>query len=199
MKILLVSNNLVIDNISYNYLCSVEDKRVNRPLSIEGEKKAKELSKKINVNSIYSSNYASAIDSAKYLSAAKNIPIIIDKDLRDSEIGNMGKNNISMLRYMQDRNYNFKYPEGESLNDTKNRMLRIIHKIIKDGEDCVVFTHKRAILSLLLEYCETGFNLEESLILSYNDKVILDDVENDIDLIEIDFENNKVINIKNLG
>ena len=111
----------------------------------------------------------------------------------------MGKNNISMLRYMQDRNHNFKYPEGESLNDTKNRMLRIIHKIVKDGEDCVVFTHKRAILSLLLEYCETGFNLEESLILSYNDKVILDDVENDIDLIEIEFEDNKVINIKNLG
>ena len=199
MKILLVSNNLVIENIDYNYLCPIEDKRVNRPLSIAGEKKAKELVKKINVNSIYASNYASAIGSAKYISEAKNIPIIIDKEFRDSEIGDMGKNNIQMLRFMQERNYDFKYPNGESLKETKYRMLKAINKIIDNNEDCVVFTHNRAILGLLLEYCDTGYNLDERLILSYNDKVILDDAYHDMDLIEMDFENNKVINIKRLS
>ena len=38
MVLYLVSNNLVIDNIVYETDETLENKRVNRPLSIEGEK-----------------------------------------------------------------------------------------------------------------------------------------------------------------
>lgn len=198
MKILLVSNNLVIDNIIYNYDTLVEEKRINRPLSIKGEEKMQRLFSNLNFNSIYSSNYASALCSAKYISKQNNAPIIIDKDLKDAIIGEMGKNNIQMLRYMQERNFDFKYSQGESLNDTKRRMLNCLNKIIQKKTDAIVFTHKRAMLAYLLLYCEQGFNLDDRLILSYNNEIILDDSENDMDIIQLIITDNKITDIKRI-
>ena len=197
MKLYLISNNLVVDNISYLTDVSLEEKRINRPLSILGEKKAQILMNLEEIESIYASDYASAIDSAKYLAYQYKLPIYIDKHLRDSVIGNMGRHNIKMLRFMQERDFNFKYPAGESLNDTKERMQKIVNKIIKDNEgDIVIFTHKRAILSYLLDYTEHGFNLDDRLILTFNDELILDDTEKDMDIIVLDIENNKINDIR---
>lgn len=47
VTLFLVSNNLVIDNILYETDEGVEDKRINRPLSIEGEKASVKLVKKL--------------------------------------------------------------------------------------------------------------------------------------------------------
>ena len=77
MTLYLISNNLVLDNIIYETDESIENKRINRPLSIEGEKEAVKLVKKIDGNVIYSSNFASALATAKYYSSYKNIPINI--------------------------------------------------------------------------------------------------------------------------
>ena len=43
MTLYLVSNNMVLENIFYETDESVEEKRINRPLSIEGEKAAVKL------------------------------------------------------------------------------------------------------------------------------------------------------------
>ena len=50
MVLYLVSNNLVIDDIVYETDETLEEKRINRPLSIEGEKMAVKLVKKIKAN-----------------------------------------------------------------------------------------------------------------------------------------------------
>lgn len=200
MKVYLISNNLVLDNITYNTDESLEEKRINRPLSIEGEKIAKRVASLINVNNIYSSNYASALGTAKYLSEKENVTIHIDSNLKDSKIGNLGNRNIKMLRFMQERDFNFKFPNGESLNETKLRIKKIMKEIIETSNgDIAIFTHKRAILSYLLDYTEHGFNLDERLILTFNEKVVLDDVEKDMDIIVLDIENGKVISIDTLG
>lgn len=47
MILYLISNNLVIDNIIYETDEKLESKRINRPLSIDGEKLAVKLAKKI--------------------------------------------------------------------------------------------------------------------------------------------------------
>ena len=65
VTLFLVSNNLVIDNILYETDEGVEDKRINRPLSIEGEKASVKLVKKIDASVVYSSSYASSIGAAK--------------------------------------------------------------------------------------------------------------------------------------
>lgn len=199
MNIYLVSNNLVIDNIIYNTDVSLEEKRLNRPLAIEGEKLALRLCKNISPQAIYTSDYASAIGSAKYLSKEFNLPIFIDTNLRDSVIGDIGRHNIKMLRFMQERDFNFKYPNGESLNETKIRMKKVMNKIIKENNnDIVIFCHKRAILSYLLDYTTHGFNLDDRLILSYNDQVILDDSEKDMEIIKIELEDMKIKNIESI-
>ncbi len=192
MTLYLVSNNMVLEDIVYETDETVEEKRVNRPLSIEGEKAAVKLVKKIDANVIYSSDYASALATAKYYASYRNIPIIINSFLSDAKIGKLGNRNIKMLRFMQERDFDFKFNAGESLNEVCSRMNIAIDRILKKNmnKNIVIFTHRRAIMGYLLKYLEQGFNLDDRLILTYNDKVIIDDIEKDIDIIKIDFEKN---------
>ena len=122
MVLYLVSNNLVIDDIVYETDETLEEKRINRPLSIEGEKMAVKLVKKIKANIVYSSSYASSIASAKYFASVKKCNIVINSFLNDLRVGDLGNRNIQMLRFMQERNFDFKFNRGESLSDVNKRM-----------------------------------------------------------------------------
>lgn len=197
MTLYLVSNNMVLDNIVYETDETVEEKRVNRPLSIEGEKSAVKLVKKIDANVIYSSDYASALATAKYYAEYRNLIININSFLSDAKIGKLGNRNIKMLRFMQERDFDFKFNGGESLNEVCDRMNIAISRIIKKNihRNVVIFTHKRAIMGYLLKYLDKGFNLDDRLILTFNDKVILDDIEKDIDIIKIDFDKENIKNV----
>lgn len=195
MVLYLVSNNLVIDNIVYETDETLENKRVNRPLSIEGEKVAVKLVKKIKANIVYSSSYASSIASAKYFAAVKKCDVVINSFLNDLRVGDLGRRNIQMLRFMQERDFNFKFNRGESLLDVNKRMNVAIDRIIKKNgnKDLVVFTQKSAIIGYLLDKLEKGYNLDDRLMLSFNDKVIIDDANEDVNIIKICFDKGKVI------
>ena len=197
MTLYLVSNNMVLENILYETDETVEEKRVNRPLSIEGEKCAVKLVKKIDANVIYSSDYASALATAKYYAEYRNLVININSFLSDAKIGKLCNRNIKMLRFMQERDFDFKFNGGESLNEVSNRMNIAINRILKknSNKNVVIFTHKRAIMGYLLKYLEQGFNLDDRLILTFNDKVIIDDIEKNIDIIKVEFNKEKVVNV----
>ena len=196
MIIYLISNNLVIDDINYESDMPVDEKRINRPLSIDGEKLAAKLSEKIVVSEIYSSAFASSIATAKYIAYKNNLIININSALNDIKIGEMARHNIKMLRFMQDRNFDYKYVNGESLNDGKRRILPLFKKIMSRNADTAIITHKRIMMSLLLNYLDTGYNLDERLILSFKDKVILDDNENDCDILKLTISEEKIENIE---
>lgn len=200
MKIYLISNNLVLEDIIYKSDETLEQKRINRPLSIEGEKIAKKLGSTLDVQLLFSSDYASALGTAKYISAEKNIPIHIDSNLRDAKIGELGNKNIKTLRIMQDKDFNYKFINGESLKETALRIKKVISDIVENNEkvDMAIFTHKRAILSYLLEYTEQGFNLDDRLILTFEENVILDDSDKDINIVEIEINDTKIVNIKTI-
>ena len=195
MVLYLVSNNLVIDNIVYETDETLENKRVNRPLSIEGEKVAVKLVKKIKANIVYSSSYASSIASAKYFAAVKKCDVVINSFLNDLRVGDLGRRNIQMLRFMQERDFNFKFNRGESLLDVNKRMNVAIDRIIKKNgnKDLVIFTQKSAIIGYLLDKLEKGYNLDDRLMLSFNDKVIIDDANEDVNIIKICFDKGKVV------
>lgn len=195
MVLYLVSNNLVIDDIVYETDETLEEKRINRPLSIEGEKMAVKLVKKIKANIVYSSSYASSIASAKYFASVKKCNIVINSFLNDLRVGDLGNRNIQMLRFMQERNFDFRFNRGESLSDVNKRMNIAIDRILKknSNKNIVIFTQKSAITGYLLDKLEKGYNLDDRLILSFNDKVIIDDANQDVNIIKICFEKGKII------
>ena len=129
MTLYLVSNNLVIDNILYETDEDVEEKRINRVLSIEGEKLSVKLVKLIDASVVYSSSYASSIGASKYYASYKNLDVNINSFLNDLKIGDLGRRNIKMLRFMQERDFDFKFNHGESLNDVNKRMNIAIDRI----------------------------------------------------------------------
>lgn len=196
MTLYLVSNNLVVDNILYETDEGLEEKRINRHLSIEGEKASVKLVKKIDASIVYSSSYASSIGTAKYYASYKNIDVNINSFLNDLRIGDLGRRNIKMLRFMQERDFDFKFNRGESLNDVNKRMNIAIDRIIKKNgnKNIVIFTQKSAITGYLLNKLEHGYNLDDRLVLSFNERVIIDDNLSDVDIIKVVLEKGKVIN-----
>ena len=77
------------------------------------------------------------------------------------------------------------------------RMDIAIDRILKkySNKNVVIFTHKRAIMGYLLKYLDKGYNLDDRLILTFNDKVIVDDIEKDVDIIKMEWQKGKIINV----
>ena len=197
MKLYLVSNNSLCDNLKYDFNTDLEKLRMIRPLSVEGEEVSLKISKMSifkEVDKIYSSFYSSAIATSKYLKDELKLEINLTNELNDCKVGYLGSKSMSMLKGMQDREFTYKLDGGESLVDVGNRIDNFIKNL--DNETCVLFTHKRAILGYLLKHCKYDYNLDENLIVLYKDQVIYDDNNDLYDIYEIDIEDNKIINIE---
>lgn len=198
MKIYLVSNNLLLDGINYENNSNLEMIRMLRPLSSKGEQIASKISgsKEFqNIEKIYSSFHSSAISSAKYLSEKLELTINMDDRLNDCKVGSLGSKNMKMVKGLQDHEFTYKLPNGESLLDVGARISNFIQSIILSNEECIIYSHKRAILGYLLKHSQVGYNLDDNLILEYNGKLIYDDSDTDIDIYELEVRNNEIINI----
>ena len=196
MKIFLVSNNSLLDNINY-VNNNLELIRMVRPLSIRGEENAKLISNLDifkNITAIYSSYYSSALQTAKYLQNKLEMNIQMTMNLNDCKVGLLGNKNMKMVKGLQEHDINYKLPNGESLVDAGNRINEFINSL--EENEVVLFTHKRAILGYLLKYAKLDYNLDDNLILEFNNQVIYDDSDTDYDIYEIDINDN--INIKRI-
>lgn len=200
-KVYLISNNCFMDDlIVYKDFMSVENKRRYRPLTTEGEKEALKIVKKIgNIDSVFASSYFSTIDSAKYTIEKNNIDLIVDKRFDDRKLGEL-KDNTLNLRNLQEHDFSYKLKDGESLNDVKNRMKSALKEIImnRDGENIAIYTHNISITSLLSIWCEKDFNVDDKLMLSYNDNIIIDGLYSDSLVVELLFKNEKITDIKRI-
>ena len=120
-------------------------------LSVQGEKQSKKLSENIELNGIdiiWSSSYTRAKATAKYIADANNLPI----NLSERKLGNLKE----LGEFMKDKKTrdpsqkqllvrNFKTSDGESAEDTKNRMTKFFDKILKEyeGKKITVVSHRR--------------------------------------------------------
>ena len=173
----LIANNLVAGDLNYLKTENIDDKREKRVLSIEGEKAALKLARIKGmdcVSKIYSSGYASAIGTAKYLSKRLSLPVNILNDLNERKIGKFPEGlKLSYFKDSQEHDLNYHLPNGESVEDTKDRITKVINKIIaEDNEVTAIFTHQIAINSYLMNYCEVSYNLDDHLVLNYKDNVV---------------------------
>ena len=198
-----ISNNLVSNlDITYPKFVSFKEIREKTMLSIKGEEQAKSLCAiefLNNIDIIYSSFYFGAMNTSKYLASDKHVEIIVDKRLGERIVGDLGCNEYRFLKGMQEHDFSFKLNDGESLLEVQERMLAVVREILKcDKENIVVVSHNIALLSLFLEWCNKGFNLEDRLILDYKERIIFDGAFHELDLIQVAFEETRVVDIKRL-
>jgi len=175
---------------------SLQVKNEKSCLSQEGEKIAKEKLKDLKVDIVYSSNYVRAIQTAKYISEDINI---ID------ELGERvyGINSWDELPEKYERKQfldeNLKIGYGESQKEVRERMTKAINKILDEnkGKKIAIVSHATAISYYLKKYCDIKIE-NDKLIYRFNNNIILNGYFNYCETFKLDFEDNNLINIKNI-
>ena len=121
-------------------------------LSVKGEEQSRKLSENselANIDVLWSSSYARAKATAKYIAYKNNIEINIDSSLNERKLGNledlskwMENKTIGVVQaYLQ--NQKWKAREGESCEDATKRVTHFLQKILKEnkGKRIVLVSH----------------------------------------------------------
>ena len=148
-------------------------------LSVSGEKRAEELSKKAelqDIDAVYSSSYVRALETAKYIALENNTIINVDERLNERKIGQIGDMEGKEFHRLQMKDFDFKLSGGESLNQTKKRIVEAMKNILmfETGNRVAVVSHSTALTCLLSAWCEMGHNYDDEIILSYGEETIID-------------------------
>ena len=195
-KPLKVNNDLNSDNIQ------IQNEKSS--LSIEGEKIAKEklsIDEFNNIDTIYSSNYVRAIQTAKYLSEAKNIEIKIFSKLGERKFGiNSWDELPEKFERKQFLDETYKIGDGENQIEVRERMYSAITDILEHNKNkqVAVVSHATAISYLLRKWCDISI-VNDKLRYSFNGKILLEGYLDYCEIFKLTFDdNNNLIDIKNI-
>ena len=124
-------------------------------LSVYGEEQSRKLSENTELNNIdviWSSSYTRAKATAKYIANNNNLSINLDGDLSERKLGNLKE----LGEFMKDKSTRdpsqeqlldrkFKTSDGESAEDTRQRMTNFFNRILKEyeGKRSAVISHRR--------------------------------------------------------
>lgn len=172
-------------------------------LSVYGEKQSQKLSENIelsHIDSIWSSSYTRAKATAKYIASKNNLPINIDSSLNERKLGNLKE----LGEFMKDKktrdpsqeqllDRNFKTSDGESAEDTRQRMTKFFDKILQEynGKKIAVVSHGGSIKFFLLNWCEVNGDVK----LVYKNTVL--DITSPC-LLKLTFRKNELVDIEQI-
>ena len=172
-------------------------------LSVYGEKQSQKLSENIelsHIDSIWSSSYTRAKATAKYIASKNNLPINIDSSLNERKLGNLKE----LGEFMKDKktrdpsqeqllDRNFKTSDGESAEDTRQRMTKFFDKILQEynGKKIAVVSHGGSIKFFLLNWCE----INEDVKLVYKNIVL--DITSPC-LLKLTFRKNELVDLEQI-
>ena len=172
-------------------------------LSVHGEEQSKRLSENIELNNIdiiWSSSYTRAKATAKYIANTNNLPINIDSNLNERKLGNLKQ----LGEFMKDKktrdpsqeqllDRRFKTSDGESAEDTLQRMNNFFDRILKEyeGKKIAVVSHGGSIKFFLLNWCEVN----EDVKLVYNNTVL--DITSPC-LLKLTFRKNELVDLEQI-
>lgn len=170
-------------------------------LSVVGEEKARQLSELEelkNIDAVYSSNYVRCLATAKYLAEANDKVINVDERLGERIIGDIDGIDWYDFHQQQMKDFDYKRDGGESLNETKKRMVEAIKNILMFETDnrVAVVTHSTAMTCLLSAWCEVGRNYHNEVILSFNDDTIVDGQWTAPMVYKVEFDGMNVLSIE---
>ena len=124
-------------------------------LSVHGEEQSKRLSENVELNNIdviWSSSYTRAKATAKYIANNNNLHINLDSNLNERKLGNLKelgefmknkKTKDPSQEQLLDRK--FKTSDGESAEDTRERMNEFFDRILEEyeGKKVAIISHRR--------------------------------------------------------
>ena len=153
-----------------------------------------------NIDVIWSSSYTRAKATAKYIANKNNLPFNLDNDLSERKLGNLKE----LGEFMKDKatrdpsqeqllDRTFKTSDGESAEQTRERMNKFFDKILKEyeGKRIAVISHGGSIKFFLLNWCEVNKDVK----LVYKDMVL--DITSPC-LLKMTFRENKLMNIEQI-
>lgn len=169
------------------------------PLSEQGHIKAQELfSLDIfrSVEAVYTSPYRRAYSTAEKL----NKRINVDDRLRERELGNPETLNAEFWK-RQYEDHDYKNSDGESLNDTKERMTSTINEIIsmiQNGDTVAVVSHAAAICAFLLNWCSIEVVDEQKKLrkITHNKSVVMNGKIATPSAFILEFENEQLCRLR---
>ena len=169
-------------------------------LSVKGEEQSRKLSENSelqNIDVLWSSSYARAKGTAKYIADKNNIEINIDKNLNERKLGNLedlakwmkNKPFGVVQAYLQEKEWKAK--EGESCKEATERVTSFLEKILKEnsGKRIVLVSHGAVITFLLTNWC----TLNEEMKLVFNKQII--EIK-EPSITKLTFNNQKLLNIE---
>ena len=172
-------------------------------LSVYGEQQSQKLSRNIelkNIDIIWSSSYARAKATAKYIASKNNLPINIDSSLNERKLGNLKE----LGEFMKDKktqdpsqeqllDRKFKTSDGESAEDTRQRMTKFFDKILQEynWKKIAVVSHGGSIKFFLLNWCKVN----EDVKLVYKNTVL--DITSPC-LLKLTFRENELLNLEQI-
>ena len=197
--IYLMRHSMALKNINNDYNNeSLQLQNEKMPLSIEGEELASNISKESelqNIDVVISSNYVRAMSTAKYISNANNVNLIVNSAFGERKFGINSWDELPTdfgLRQNNDENY--KVGDGESQKEVRERVYKALMDVIDKYKDkrIVIVSHGSAILWLLKQWCNV--NLKNKCI-TFNDKLIIYDNIFNCTTFKLEFDDNKLVNI----
>ena len=184
--------------ININNSDTLQNQNEKWGLTINGETLAKEKSEHIELNNfdiVISSNYVRAISTAKYFTKDK---LFIDENFGERKFGidnwdelpkNFGKKQFD--------DFNYKLPNGESINEVIKREYDSLINILNNYYDkkILIVGHSTAIASLFSRWCKINYNGNYE----FNGKVFFDGKWNYCETFKLEFDNNNnLIKIENI-
>ena len=162
---------------------SLQIQNEKQPLSIEGENIAREkldIDELKNIDKLYSSSYVRAISTAKYIAKNNNIEINVDTDFGERKFG---------INSWEELPANF----------GKKQFLDENYKTSFGEKKIAIVFHSTAMLFLLKTWCKITPNEEDfSYKFLFNNNIIFDNKIDYCEVFKLTFDNEKLIDIKNI-
>lgn len=190
-------------DLEYENKITFEEKSRNMILSVEAEDKIRALSKideLVNIDSIYSSNSARAIATAKYIAHNNDISVKIENNFNERKFG---------IQYIEDLpedfivkqfiNNDYKLENGESLNEVMDRIKVSLNKILaSDDKRIVIVLHGIALMCFIKIYCDVIYN-EKTFTISKDDKILYDNMIKAPDLFKLVIDDMEMLEFEHIN
>lgn len=190
---------MVLKDINNDYNNeSLQLQNEKMPLSIEGEELASNISKEEELQSIdvvISSNYVRAVATAKYISKANNVNLIVNSAFGERKFGvNSWDELLSGFELRQNDDENYKIGDGESQKEVRERVYKALMEVIDKYKDkrIVIVSHASAILWLLKQWCDVDL---KNKCITFNVKSILYDNIFNCTTFKLEFDDKRLVDI----